>query len=67
MVVHPETKFPNRLTFVLKLRSDAMPDALAGRLENLITGRRLDFASARELLDAIAGEIDANAGETASE
>jgi hypothetical protein len=67
MVVHPETKFPNRLAFVLKLRSDAMPDALAGRLENLITGRRLDFASARELLDAIAREIDANAGETAAE
>jgi hypothetical protein len=67
MVVHPETKFPNRLAFVLKLRSDAMPDALAGRLENLITGRRLDFASARELLDAIAREIDANAGEAAAE
>jgi hypothetical protein len=67
MVVHPETKFPNRLAFVLKLRSDAMPDALAGRLENLITGRRLDFASARELLDAIAREIDANAAETAAE
>jgi len=65
MVVHPETKFPNRLAFVLKLRSDAMPDALAGRLENLITGRRLDFASARELLDAIAREIDANAAEAA--
>lgn len=67
MDVHPETKFPNRLAFVLKLRSDATPDALAGRLENLITGRRLDFGSARELLDEIAREIDANPGETAAE
>ena len=59
MALHPETKFPNRLSYVLKLRSDATPDAVAGRLENLLTGRRLEFGSSRELLDAIARELEA--------
>lgn len=60
MPVQPESKFPNRLAYVLKLRGDASRDAIAGRLENLITGRRLEFGSGRELLDAIAREIDAS-------
>lgn len=59
MALHPETKFPNRLSYVLKLRSDATPEAPAGRLENIVTGRRLEFGSARELLEAIAREIEA--------
>ena len=58
MSPQPESKFPNRLAYVLKLRGDATPDALAGRLENLVTGQRLEFGSGRELLDAIAREID---------
>ena len=59
MSVPPESKFPNRLAYVLKLRGDATRDAIAGRLENLVTGQRLEFGSGRELLDAIAREIDA--------
>ena len=59
MALHPETKFPNRLSYVLKLRRDATPEAPAGRLENIATGRRVEFASARELLEAIAREIEA--------
>jgi hypothetical protein len=59
MALHPETKFPNRLSYVLKLRRDTTPDAPAGRLENIVTGRRLEFGSARELLEAIAREIEA--------
>jgi hypothetical protein len=39
------------------------PHALAGRLENVVTGQRFEFASARELIDAIAHEMDASAGE----
>jgi len=29
----------------VNVRGDAKPDALAGRLENLVTGRQCDFAS----------------------
>jgi hypothetical protein len=48
---------------VLKLRSDAIPDALAGRIENLVTGQQREFASGRELLDSIASDLAASAGE----
>ena len=60
MPAPPESKFPNRLAYVLKLRGDATRDAIAGRLENLVTGQRLEFGSGRELLDAIAREVDAS-------
>ena len=43
--------------YVIRVRSDATPDALAGRLENLATGRLLEFSSARELLDSIASDL----------
>ena len=52
---------------MLKLRTDASADALAGRLENLVTGQRLAFASARELLDAIAHELATRAGDPPAE
>ena len=39
MVLNPESKYPNRRAYVLKLRGDATPDALAGRIENLVTGQ----------------------------
>ena len=46
MVLNAESKYPNRRAYVLKLRGDATPDALAGRIENLVTGNQLEFASA---------------------
>jgi len=49
---------PSRRTYVVRVRSDAKPDALAGRLENPMTGRRSEFASGHELLDSIAGDLD---------
>jgi hypothetical protein len=58
-----ESRYPSRRTYVLKLHADATPDALAGRLENVVTARRLEFASARELIAAIAHEIDASEDE----
>jgi len=67
MPAPPESKFPNRLAYVLKLRGDATRDAIAGRLENLVTGQRLAFASARELLDAIAHELTTGAGDPPAE
>jgi hypothetical protein len=45
---------------VLKVRSDATPAALAGRLENLVTGRQLEFATGRELLASIASDLEAS-------
>jgi hypothetical protein len=63
MSLSHESKYPSRRTFVLKLRSDARSDALAGRLENIVTGRQHAFESARELLDSLAGELAANTGE----
>jgi hypothetical protein len=55
MKLNPESKYPNRRAYVLKLRGDATPEALSGRLENLVTGHQREFASAGELLQSIAG------------
>ena len=66
MPLNPETKYPSRRAYVLKMRSDARPEALAGRLENLVTGRQHEFASGRELLDAIAAELAAGTGGSAT-
>jgi hypothetical protein len=61
MTLNPEAKYPNRRTYVLKVRSDAKPDALAGRVENLVTGQQREFTSGRELLASIASDLGANA------
>ena len=60
MALNPESKYPSRRTYVLKVRSDAKPDALAGRLENLITGRQHEFASDHELIDSLASDLEAS-------
>jgi hypothetical protein len=65
MTFNAQSKYPSRRAYVLKMRGDARPDALAGRLENLVTGRQLEFASGRELLDAIAAELEAGGKEPA--
>ncbi len=57
MVLSSESKYPNRRAYVVKVRSDATPDALIGRLENLVTGRRGEFMTAHELLRMIIGDI----------
>jgi hypothetical protein len=44
---------------VVKVRGDAKPDALAGRLENLVTGRQREFASGCELLESLASDLEA--------
>jgi hypothetical protein len=46
---------------VLKLRSDANAGALAGRLENLVTGGQREFASGHELLASIASDLGTSA------
>jgi hypothetical protein len=61
MTLDPQAKYPSRRAYVVKVRSDAKPGALVGRLENLVTGQQRDFASGRELLDSIASDIEASA------
>ena len=63
MSLSQESKYPSRRTYVLKLRSDAKPGALAGRLENIVTGRQHAFKSAHELLDSITSELASASGE----
>lgn len=63
MTLNPESKYPSRRAYVLKMRGDAKPDALAGRIENLVTGQRREFTSGRELLESIASDLEANASE----
>ena len=53
-----DSKYPSRRTYVLKLHRDATPDALRGRLENLVTCRHDDFASARELVELITRDME---------
>jgi hypothetical protein len=60
MPLNPKPKYPNRRAYVLKVRGDAKPNALAGRLENLVTGSQREFASGRELLDSIASDLEAS-------
>jgi hypothetical protein len=63
MSLSQESKYPSRRTYVLKLRSDAKPDALAGRLENIVTGRQHAFESAHELLASITSELASTSDE----
>ena len=62
MSLSHESKYPSRRTYVLKLRSDAKPGALAGRIENIVTGRQHAFESAHELLDSITDELASSDG-----
>ena len=66
MPFQPESKYPTRRSYVLKVRSDAQPDALAGRLENLVTGQQREFTCGRELLDSLARDLAAGPGDPPS-
>jgi hypothetical protein len=57
MTLNAESKYPNRRAYVLKLRADATLEAFAGRLENLVTGRQWEFASAEELLVWLSADL----------
>jgi hypothetical protein len=59
MTLNAESLYPSRRAYVLKLRGDARPDALAGRIENLVTGQKWEFASAQELLESLVHELQA--------
>jgi hypothetical protein len=63
MTFNTDSKYPTRRAYVVKVRGDANPGALAGRLENLVTGRQCEFASGRELLESIASDLEATSPE----
>jgi hypothetical protein len=63
MTLRSEAKYPSRRTYVLKIRTDAKASALAGRIENLVTGLQREFASGNELLASIASDLEANVSE----
>lgn len=54
---------PSRRTYAVKTSGDARPTALAGRLENPVAGQGRAFASGRELLESIVGDVRANGEE----
>ena len=49
MILRSDPQYPLHRMYVVKLDRDAMPDALHGRLENLVSGTQRHFASAQEL------------------
>ncbi|OHC26703.1 MAG: hypothetical protein A3J25_17925 [Pseudomonadales bacterium RIFCSPLOWO2_02_FULL_63_210] len=63
MILNPESKYPSRRSYVLKLRGDATPGGLVGRLENLVTGRQREFSSAEELAVSLAADLVSTAAE----
>ena len=65
MPLNPESKYPSRRAYVVKMRGDARPGELAGRVENLVTGASREFASGGELLESIATDLKANAEDKA--
>ncbi len=67
MSLSRESKYPSRRAYVVKVRSDASPGALAGRVENLATGQSREFASGGELLDSIASDLVTIAAEHTTE
>ena len=67
MPFNTDSKYPTRRAYVVKVRGDARPDALAGRLENLVTGRQCEFASGRELLESLASDLGATPHERPSD
>jgi len=67
MAFNTDSKYPTRRAYVVKVRGDVKPDALAGRLENLVTGRQCEFTSGRELLESIASDLEATLHERPSD
>ena len=62
MSLKHEPKYPSTRAYVLKVRSDATPAIVAGRLENVVTGARREFASGEELVACIVRDMQAGNG-----
>jgi hypothetical protein len=57
MSLRADPKYPSRRAYVVKFRSDATLHALAGRIENLVTGRQLEFISGGDLLGCLTRDL----------
>jgi hypothetical protein len=57
MSLRSDSKYPSRRAYVVKFRGDATPHVLAGRIENLVSGRQLEFASSCDLLNCLARDL----------
>jgi hypothetical protein len=57
MSLRSDSKYPIHRAYVVKLSSDATPDALRGRLENLVSGKHSEFTSAHELFQLMTGDL----------
>jgi hypothetical protein len=59
MTLNSLSTYPSTRSYVLKLHRDATPerDHLAGRLENMASGRHFDFGSADELLACLTEDL----------
>ena len=66
MALNPESRYPNRRAYVLKMRSDAKRDEFTGRIENLVTGQQREFASVHDLVVFIASDLEVAADEQAT-
>lgn len=62
MTLRSDSKYPIHLTYVVKLSSDATPDALCGRLENLVSGKHGEFTSANELFRLMTVDLGSDDG-----
>jgi len=62
MPLNAESKYPSRRAYVVKMRNDATAQALAGQVENLVTGASREFTSGRELLESIASDLEDKVG-----
>ena len=60
MALASETKYPSRRAYVVKLRGDASPSDLVGRVENLVTGQHREFCSAQGLLAILVADLEAD-------
>ena len=60
MSLNDHSKFPSRRAYVVKLRNDAEPSALRGRIENLLTCEQREFESAAELVERIESDLAAS-------
>jgi hypothetical protein len=58
MSLRSDFKYPSRRTYVLKVRGDANPGALGGRIEHVTTGRSHEFSSGQELLESLARDLE---------
>ena len=67
MTSNTDSKYRTRRAYVVNVRGDPKPDALAGRLENLDTGGQCEFASSGDLLESIARDLDATRHERPSD